>query len=106
MPQNFYDLASVKKTLGETGDSLNDRIREAGELADGDINDALFNIEDVLPLPTIPEPLQRVANFLSIGYFYFLENGDAKALEIGTEKLKTYIRENYGKPKFRVRGPF
>ena len=105
MAQNFFDLAQVKKLLGETGNGLDERIREAGELADSDIFAALTNIE-LLPLVPIPPQLTRVGNFLTIGYFYFLENGTSDAIEAGTTKLENYIKKKYGQPKALSRGTF
>ncbi len=105
MAQNFFDLSQVKKLLGETGNGLDERIREAGELADSDIFAALTNIE-LLPLTPIPPQLIRVGNFLTIGYFYFLENGDDKGITAGTKKLEDYIKKKYGQPKALTRGPF
>ena len=105
MVNNFFDLSQVKKLLGESGGSLDERIREAGELADSDIFSALTNIE-TLPMVTVPPQLTRVGNFLTIGYFYFLENGDDKGVDKGIEKLDRYIKTKYGQPKAKTRGAF
>ncbi len=104
--QNFFDLLRVKKLLGETGDSLNQRIREAGELSDADIR---AEIENIITFPVDDDFKKRlipIGNMLTLGYFYFLENGDKSAVEVGQDKLMKWVKKTFGHPKALARGPF
>jgi len=102
VPDTYYDLEKVKSLLGESGDSNNTKITLYGNFADNDINIALQNLEDVLPLPKadIPNILREIANALAVAYFYKYESGSEDLLPDAKLSLNEYIDKHYSRPTF------
>lgn len=106
VPDTYYDLEKVKTLLGETGDTNNNKISLYGNFADNDINIALQNLEDEIPIAkaNIPNILREVANALTVAYFYKYESGSEDLLPQAEANLAAYIDTHYSRPDFKTAG--
>lgn len=100
----FYNMDKMRRIIGEDDTSskpTNTRLREAGESAQGEFLRETFNLKVV-----IGEKEKELINTGGVAYFYKRENGDEKLCIIYTEQIKSYIKTEFGRPKFKVRGKF
>jgi hypothetical protein len=104
MPDTYFSLEDVKEYLGETGDTNDIKLNQYGLLADNDINTALLNL-----IPSIPETdtaqlslIKPVADALTIGYFYKIENGSVDILEAAQVQLANYIDARFRRIGFKT----
>lgn len=106
VPDTYYDLEKVKNLLGETGDTNNTKITLYGNFADNEINIALQNLEDNIPLlkDDIPTILREIANALAVAFFYKYESGSEDLLPAAQTALATYIDTHYSRPDFKTAG--
>ncbi len=106
VPDTYYDLEKVKTLLGDSGDTNNSKITLYGNFADNDINIALQNLEDNIPLlkDDIPDILREIANALAVSYFYKYESGSEDLLPQAQTNLAAYIETHYSRPDFKTAG--
>lgn len=100
----LYNLDKIRDIVGEedvNNTVTNKRLREAAELSQAE-----FFIETANITVTITEKERELVNFGAVAYFYNLENGDDKLVTTYTEKLKTFVEKQFGRPKFITRGKF
>lgn len=98
-----YDVEKIKKQIGETGTSLDQRFNACGQWAQGKFRRAQYNLRDFTAIPTT-EDEKELVNEMAIGRFYHLENGDKEAEDQALKSLEDYILERYGRPQMRTRG--
>lgn len=109
----LYQFTTVKKVLGETGTTNDDKIRHYGDMADKLIISDTINVKD-LPNPPVvttdvltAEELEDIKSFatqITIGYFYKFESGDELTITEAKENWKVWFNNKFRRFTFKVRG--
>ena len=92
-----YNLDKMRRIIGEDDTNAkptNNRLREAGESAQGEFLRQTSNLN-----VTFDEPVKELINGGGVAYFYNRENADAELRVTYTEQIKSYIKTNFGRPK-------
>ena len=96
----YYNITAVKKILGETGTTNDNKIQRYGSIADNYINSDLVSVEPTLPLTTVPQEITDIANELTTAYFFKFESGDVITAEQAEKTWDKYFIGKYKRPKF------
>jgi hypothetical protein len=109
----LYQFTTVKKVLGETGATNDEKIRHYGDMADKAIIADLINVKN-LPNPPVvtadvltTEELEDIKSFATqytVGYFYKFESGDEATLFESKENWKLWFNNKFRRFTFKTRG--
>ena len=109
----LYQFTTVKKVLGETGTTNDEKIKHYGTMADNAI------IADTINVRNIPNPPIVVADVLSqaeldqikdfatqftVGYFYKFESGDEQTIEEAKTNWIQWFNNKFRRFTFKTRG--
>ncbi len=109
----LYQFTTVKKVLGETGATNDDKIRLYGDMADKAIIADLMNVNNLPNPPAVTadvltaEELEDIKSFATqytVGYFYKFESGDEQTIAEAKENWKTWFNNKFRRFTFKVRG--
>jgi len=98
----YFELTKVKELLGETGDTNNVKINRYGQMADNFINSDLSGVEPTIPISPVPDIVTKIANEITVAYFYKFENGDTTTAEQAEETWIKYFTGHYKRPRFYI----
>jgi hypothetical protein len=96
----YYNITAVKKILGETGTTNDNKIQRYGSMADNYINSWLVNVEPTIPIPSPTLQLIDLANELTVSFFFKIESGDTIIAEQAERNWQQYFESAYKRPRF------
>jgi len=108
----IYELDKIKQVLDEENITANQsKITEFAEKAIADINDELFYVFDTVDFPLTEakftdadfpaeafKALRKIANDLTIGYFWQDTNADNTVLDAAVKRLENYREKLFHQP--------
>jgi len=107
----YYDFTAVKKAVGETGSTNDEKIAGYGLFGDNFINSDLIKVRNI-NLPATESTFSSVGEFnafkdiatqITIGYFYKFESGDMLTLEQAEKTWAKFFTSKFKRPRFVVR---
>jgi hypothetical protein len=107
----LYNLANVKRMLGETGTTNDGKIQTYGTMADN------FILSDTIKVRNLPNPpttvggvitqaqldeIKNHATLITVAYFYKFESGDTITSEAAELAWKNFFNALFRRPSFRA----
>jgi hypothetical protein len=109
----LYNFTNVKKVLGETGTTNNEKIHHYGDMADSVILGDTINVKN-LPYPPVvtadvltTAELKQIKDFatqIAVGYFYKFESGDESTIEEAKANWLNWFNNKFRRFTFKTRG--
>jgi len=109
----LYNFTRVKKAMGESGATSDDKIREYGLMGDNAILGDTVNVKN-LPYPPVVttdvlttaelNTIKDYATQFTIGYFYKFEADDESTIAEVKENWSKWFNNKFRRPAWKVRG--